>query len=1137
VHPAGPPDPLLDQRPPVAPAAPPANPTERRTVPWLSESAPLSHGTVRSQHAPDSTLAAFAARRAEVVALCGDVEAEFTRVIAAVLAAVRDSHPQLGPDIVAARESGERLRRAFCDHWGADPDGSSTPDQSETWTLGDWGQAALAMIGDVQRAYVPMRALKRQQARYRAAERISRHLALRPMVEFRAVSEAYNAYRDSLPRSVGRAAAGLTGRMASAARRIVLPPGVGGLDDRRILTDPPVPGVGPLAIRVGNLDRRSGALPIVEPTDSYYRSTDGPTIELPLPSTPLPLILDLDRQGGFATDSAGTAVSVLLRLLALLPPGRVKAHVYDPQALGDNVKLLFGLGDVASRIIGNKVRTDPRELAELLSEVEEHLTFVTQKYLGGSYDSLTAYNAAAGEVAEPYRLLLFFDFPKGFRRADGSLDDEALDRLGKIVQVGPRCGVFTVVVGARISDLAVAPFLARGMPVLLVGDEVPPNTGRLLTGLSGTALTQDWPDLSGAPLSNAITGMVEGTLPFLRSLTVASVFVPEPPSDPEVVAALLAQIERGLTTSDDVRVDAESLHRLATTRMRRAVERGVRRPEVVPAPMDSGTWWRSDSGAGITTTFARVGAADVGELTFASEFPSALLGGRPGAGKSVLLHAMIGSLVRRYGPDQLELYMIDLREGVEFQVYAAGALPHARVVAVESDREFALSVLRSIDIEIGRRGEILRATGGEQVELMGYRQRTGLPMPRVLVVIDEFHVLFNTDDAIATEASQLLDRVIRQGRGFGIHALLASQTLDGMIALGKHTLRQVPVRIALQSDEADSRIVLGEDNPDARLLTRSGEGILNRRGGLKDANERFQAVFSSSTERERLVAELRTLADSRGFTGRPVVFESRRTVDVDGATAVAVRSAVTASAVAVPVGLPMTLGGPVAAQLRREAGGHLLLVAEDNRAHPVLAMAIAAGRAGGAAVHILDMAPAGAGWPDTLEVLAPLGGPVSLTRRNGFVDRLREVAALVRERTERSDLRAAPVLLVIAGLHRARDLDPEDYDDDGPQRLLNRIVVDGPDVGVHVVAWSDKRVGVERRVSREVLREFTLRLVGRMSAEDSRILVDTDTAATLSAEQLLLDDQDRGEQHRVRAYGAPRTAWWATTLDTVGGAL
>src|SRR5690606_14826316 len=59
--------------------------------------------------------------------------------------------------------------------------------------------------------------------------------------------------------------------------------------------------------------------------------------------------------------------------------------------------------------------------------------------------------------------------------------------------------------------------------------------------------------------------------------------------------------------------------------------------------------------------------------------------GKTGSGKSTLLLALITNLALNFSPDEAELYLVDFKEGVEFQWYATYRLPHARVVAIQSE--------------------------------------------------------------------------------------------------------------------------------------------------------------------------------------------------------------------------------------------------------------------------------------------------------------------------------------------------------------------------------------------------------------------------------------------------------------------
>src|SRR5579885_1612608 len=127
--------------------------------------------------------------------------------------------------------------------------------------------------------------------------------------------------------------------------------------------------------------------------------------------------------------------------------------------------------------------------------------------------------------------------------------------------------------------------------------------------------------------------------------------------------------------------------------------------------------------------------------------------------------------------------------------------------------------------------------------MAGFEKAGGAgPLPRCLLIIDEFQEFFTEEDRIAQDAAMLLDRLVRQGRAFGIHVLLGSQTLGGAYSLARSTIGQMAVRIALQCSETDAHMILADDNPAARLLTRPGEAIYNDANGMIEGNDFFQVV-------------------------------------------------------------------------------------------------------------------------------------------------------------------------------------------------------------------------------------------------------------------------------------------------------
>ncbi len=315
------------------------------------------------------------------------------------------------------------------------------------------------------------------------------------------------------------------------------------------------------------------------------------------------------------------------------------------------------------------------------------------------------------------------------------------------------------------------------------------------------------------------------------------------------------------------------------TEIVRAVGREVKDASRVEVPFECAVpaepeWWTADSRGGIDVPLGRAGAMKLQHLELGKGTSQhVLISGKTGSGKSTLLHVLITNLALRYSPDEVALYLVDFKKGVEFKAYARFALPHARVVAVESEREFGLSVLQHLDGELRRRGDLFRKLGVQ--DLKGYRTtQPEARLPRILLIVDEFQELFVDDDRIAQEAALLLDRLVRQGRAFGIHVLLGSQTLGGAYSLARSTIGQMAVRIALQCSESDAHLILSEENTAARLLTRPGEAIYNDANGVYEGNHPFQVVWLSDAQRDEYLGRIAALAEERKYAGPPaIVFE------------------------------------------------------------------------------------------------------------------------------------------------------------------------------------------------------------------------------------------------------------------------
>ena len=207
-------------------------------------------------------------------------------------------------------------------------------------------------------------------------------------------------------------------------------------------------------------------------------------------------------------------------------------------------------------------------------------------------------------------------------------------------------------------------------------------------------------------------------------------------------------------------------------------------------------------------------------------------------------------------------------------------------------------------------------------------------------MIDEFQEFFTEEDRISQSAAVLLDRIVRQGRAFGIHVILGSQTLGGAYTLARATLGQMVIRIALQCNEADAYLIMDQDNPAPRLLSRPGEGIYNDAAGAIEGNSPFQAVWLSEDVRDEYLAERRELADQtqngHDYPG-PFVFEGNAPADVSenlvlNQSAAASRLPRSRDAGRIWLGAPNSIKGPTEAVFQRQSGNNLMVVGQNEEA-------------------------------------------------------------------------------------------------------------------------------------------------------------------------------------------------------------
>ena len=564
---------------------------------------------------------------------------------------------------------------------------------------------------------------------------------------------------------------------------------------------------------------------------------------------------------------------------------------------------------------------------------------------------------------------------------------------------------------------------------------------------------------------------------------------------------------------------------------------------IAPAPEE---YWTNETTHELRIPIGRTGATKMQYLAIGKGTRQhALFAGKTGSGKSTLFHVIITNLALACSPEQVEFYLIDFKKGVEFKCYANKQLPHARVVAIESDREFALSVLQRVDEELKRRGDLFRTLNVQDVA--GYKRAGGTePMPRSLLLIDEFQEFFVEDDAIAQTASLLFDRIVRQGRAFGIHVILGSQTLGGAFTLARATMGQMVIRVALQCNEADAYLIMDENNSAPRLLSRPGEGIYNDSAGAIEGNSPFQVVWLSDEERDAYLEKIRTLADARGHRHRSaIVFEGNAPSSVEENNLLS--RALEDSPASVPesrcwFGAPNSIKGPTEVLFRRQSGNHLLIVGQREEAALTMILvsliALAAQHPAGKARFIVIHGSAeGSQEAQAFERLSKtVLGALTVATAVEIPEVIRQLSVEMKARASgETPLADAPSEFVfIHGLHKFKKLRHEDDFSFGsgegeasPGAAFTDLISEGSALGIHVIATVDSFNNVNRSMSRKALSEFEMRIVFQMSANDSAGLIDSPKAGSLGLHRALLYNEQAGTLETFRPYAMPDGGWFA----------
>lgn len=525
----------------------------------------------------------------------------------------------------------------------------------------------------------------------------------------------------------------------------------------------------------------------------------------------LPAIIPLAETGGLCFLSHGgnrtevneTIQAMLLRIVASLPAGMCKLHLYDGADLGANLITLSGLD---KKIIGPGIVSNDSKLLNLLVTLQEHIPNVIQKVLGYKYAnySLVEYNKENQENMCPYNFLVITDYPK-------TLSKSHFTALEHILKNGKRAGVYVIM--SFDSTYCVEGTLLEDVPYMSV-------------------------------LNQCTTIYETGGSYHIKNITHESLF---------------RRFKLKLDTSY-LRMNVDSLLSFIASKYEE-------KPTISMAPLFDylppvEKWWNANSAKEASIPFGISAMNKIIDLkiTQVDKQNTAMVIGGSGSGKSVFLHSVICNAVTKYSPDELNLYLIDF-SGVEFNRYVINDLLHARVIAPEAEREFGVCVLRELVAEGTRRMEICRSYNVSNIVELRAKD-SSIVMPRLVVIIDEFQKFFEIEnDAISREANVKINIIIKEYRKFGINLILATQALPSSSILPRD---QIANRVVFGSSPSDFNTLLPGFSKMPELT--NGRCIYNSASGAMSANNNALGFFVTSQDVEELMNRMRRLSHERKFT-------------------------------------------------------------------------------------------------------------------------------------------------------------------------------------------------------------------------------------------------------------------------------
>ena len=526
----------------------------------------------------------------------------------------------------------------------------------------------------------------------------------------------------------------------------------------------------------------------------------------------VPTILDLKKCGNifietYQNDDYSEITKhfvnqLIIQFLLSFPPNRINFRLLDiSNKMGFSPFKI--LTKINTDILLDGIIRDDRKLEDAIKDMEQLMYDVEDNKLSyNNVDDVFEYNSSFEANPQSVHLFVLVDYPAGMR-------EDLAQRVLKIIQNGNKAGIFTILV-----------------------------YNKAIEG-SYNYKSDDINKFVAAAKNKSVCFRENGLGLVLDELKHDNLFMPKK----NITTSLLSSVVEML------QVNAESSKQkvVPITQLFEETDKMVKSPRGIP------------SSAEVLDIPIGVKGGEIQNLllkTTGDGSAHAVVIGGTGSGKSNLLHTIIMNVCYKYSPEEVNLYLVDFKGGVEFKYYEANKvrekqMPHIKLTGLTSDLEDGVAILNNLHKELREREDTFRAARVE--DIIQYRQ-LGHKMPRLFVIIDEIQELFEQDDKLGQKAIDILRELFKKGRAFGINILWASQNVPSAPGLKDKVLSQIGNRISLRLNEPDDAIDIKIDPKVVRNLNRpeKGLGVINDMRYGNDSIEFRVAYAENSNNRVAL---------------------------------------------------------------------------------------------------------------------------------------------------------------------------------------------------------------------------------------------------------------------------------------------